>query len=73
VVDKDRNAVSFITSISDIFGSGMVAGDSGIILHKREILAERDEMHLVIEREHRAVMIDNVDGGMRVGAGEASA
>lgn len=33
VVDKDRNAVSFITSISDIFGSGMVAGDTGIILH----------------------------------------
>jgi gamma-glutamyltranspeptidase / glutathione hydrolase len=32
---KDRNAVSFITSISDIFGSGMVAGDTGIILHNR--------------------------------------
>ena len=35
VVDKDRNAISFITSISDIFGSGMVAGDTGIILHNR--------------------------------------
>jgi gamma-glutamyltranspeptidase/glutathione hydrolase len=35
VVDKDRNAVSFITSISDIFGSGMVAGDTGIIMHNR--------------------------------------
>jgi len=35
VVDKHRNAVSFITSISDIFGSGMVAGDTGIILHNR--------------------------------------
>jgi gamma-glutamyltranspeptidase/glutathione hydrolase len=35
VVAKDRNAVSFITSISDIFGSGMVAGDTGIILHNR--------------------------------------
>jgi gamma-glutamyltranspeptidase / glutathione hydrolase len=35
VVDKDRNAVSFITSISDVFGSGMVAGDTGIILHNR--------------------------------------
>ena len=35
VVDKDRNAVSFITSISDVFGSGVVAGDTGIILHNR--------------------------------------
>lgn len=35
VVDKDRNAVSFITSISDIFGSGMVAGDTGILMHNR--------------------------------------
>ena len=35
VVDKDRNAVSFITSISDVFGSGTVAGDTGIILHNR--------------------------------------
>jgi gamma-glutamyltranspeptidase / glutathione hydrolase len=35
VVDKDHNAVSFITSISDIFGSGVVVGDTGIILHNR--------------------------------------
>jgi gamma-glutamyltranspeptidase/glutathione hydrolase len=35
VVDRDRNAVSFITSISDVFGSGMVAGDTGIIVHNR--------------------------------------
>jgi gamma-glutamyltranspeptidase / glutathione hydrolase len=44
VVDKDRNAVSFITSISDVFGSGMVAGDTGIILHNRaaEFSLERD-------------------------------
>ena len=35
VVDKERNAVSFITSISDIFDSGMVTGDTGIILHNR--------------------------------------
>jgi gamma-glutamyltranspeptidase / glutathione hydrolase len=44
VVDKDRNAVSFITSISDVFGSGMVAGDTGIVLHNRaaEFSLERD-------------------------------
>ena len=35
VVDKDRNAVSFITSISDVFGSGIVVGDTGIIMHNR--------------------------------------
>jgi gamma-glutamyltranspeptidase/glutathione hydrolase len=35
IIDKDRNAVSFITSLSDMFGSGMVAGDTGILLHNR--------------------------------------
>ena len=35
IVDKDRNAVSFITSLADMSGSGMVAGDTGILLHNR--------------------------------------
>ena len=35
VVDKDRNCVSFIQSIFSLFGSGLVAGDTGIILHNR--------------------------------------
>src|SRR5262245_13212224 len=35
VVDKDRNVVSFIQSIFSTFGSGLVAGDTGIVLHNR--------------------------------------
>jgi gamma-glutamyltranspeptidase / glutathione hydrolase len=35
IIDKDRNAVSFITSLSDMFGSGMVVGNTGILLHNR--------------------------------------
>jgi gamma-glutamyltranspeptidase/glutathione hydrolase len=35
VVDQDRNAISLIQSIFSAFGSGLVAGDTGIVLHKR--------------------------------------
>lgn len=35
IVDEDRNAVSFINSIFNAFGSGVVAGDTGIMLHNR--------------------------------------
>ena len=45
VVDRNRNAVSFITSISDVFGSGMVAGDTGIILHNRAAEFSLDAGH----------------------------
>jgi gamma-glutamyltranspeptidase/glutathione hydrolase len=44
-VDKTGNAVAFINSLFDPFGSGVVAGDTGILLHNRGKFFSLDPSH----------------------------
>ena len=53
VMDEDNNAVSFINSIYDEFGSGLVAGETGICLQSRGALFSLQEGHVNILEPHK--------------------
>jgi len=53
VMDKDNNAVSFINSIYDEFGSGLVAGETGICLQSRGALFSLQEGHVNMLEPHK--------------------